>query len=381
MSNKSQKIKVMHVLCRLETGGLENGVVNICNNLDRDKFEPVICCLKSLGPMAERLKPDVKVFNLCYCEGKDLLRPLKLAKFFKKARPDIVHTHAWGQGSFEGILGAWLGGVPIIVNGEHGAFFTKKYQIILQRFLAGLCKATLSVSQALKNKINETLGVPLRNIKVIVNGVDLDIFHGNYSTSEFIKEIEDSNKIKIDKYDFIIGCIGSLKPQKNQEMLLRAIAQINKNSPKRIIAIFVGSGIDLGKLRNFVNNHGLKNQVIFLGERKDISRILSAFNVLVSCSTAQWEGLSNVILEAMASGKAVISTRSVGSEEIIKSSENGFLINCNDVPALVNSITDLISDLNLLSKISHNAKKFIADSYSLIKMVNSYQRFYSELKG
>jgi len=63
-TNGDQKIKIIHVLSRLETGGLENGVVNICNNIDRNKFEPSICCLKGLGSMAERLKSDIKVFNL-----------------------------------------------------------------------------------------------------------------------------------------------------------------------------------------------------------------------------------------------------------------------------------------------------------------------------
>ena len=63
-----EKIRVLHILQRMDAGGKENGIVNLCNSLDRKRFKPMICCLKGLGAMAERLKPDVEIFNMNFSE-------------------------------------------------------------------------------------------------------------------------------------------------------------------------------------------------------------------------------------------------------------------------------------------------------------------------
>ncbi len=127
------KIKLVHFLSRFDIGGMENGITNICNRINRDRFEPVVCCLKGAGSMVSRLKPDVKVINLSYPDGKAPFRPFKLSRYFKKERPAIVHTHGWGGCSLDGILGARISGVPGIINGEHGSIFLKPYQLFLQK--------------------------------------------------------------------------------------------------------------------------------------------------------------------------------------------------------------------------------------------------------
>jgi len=377
-NNFNRKIKVMHVVSRLETGGLENGVINICNNLDREQFVPMICCLKGFGFIAHRLKPDVQVYNLNYPEGKDFLRPFKLACFFRKINPDIVHTHAWGQGSFGGILGSYFCGVPTVINGEHGGFFTNKYRIFIQRFLAKICDITLSVSEGLKNEVNANLRIPLKRIIVIRNGVDVIKFHGRYNTSGLKDEIRVKHGIDIKVDDFIIGCVGSLKPQKNQEMLLRVIAKIKqKGVQRRIIVILAGSGNQMDKLKKFATEHGIEQQVVFLGERKDVAEIISLLDIFVSTSLVGNEGLSNVILEAMSSGKVVIATKSLGTEEIITDSKNGFLINSNDDVALIRLISSLMCDFNSLKIIGRSAQIFIRNEYSLNIMLSNYEKLYS----
>ncbi|MFC2091763.1 glycosyltransferase [Elusimicrobiota bacterium] len=371
----NKKIKVCHVLNRLDVGGMENGVVNICNKLDRNVFLPIICCIKGGGDMIQRLREDVCCEILNFREGKSLLRLFAMAKYFKKIRPDIVHTHGWGACSFDGIVGAKMAKVPVIINGEHGTFFLKWYQIIIQKILSKLCDITLSVSESLQNEIVSNIGISESKIKVIPNGVCIEVFTGIYDTKNLKEELAKDFGITIKDESFVIGCIGSLKPLKNQMMLLKAvnIIKTNRHSNKCIV-LFIGDGPDRQSLEQYVVNEKLQEYVYFLGIRDDTPQLLSLMDILVSTSIS--EGMSNVFLEAMSSKLPVIATKCEGAKELIRDGVNGFLIELNDVMALSNKFGLLLNDEILLKKMSYNARQFICANYSIQKMVSAYENIY-----
>jgi hypothetical protein len=111
-------IKVLHILNSLQVGGLENGVVNLINNLDAQRFKHSICCIDSIGPMAERIKQPVSIFSLDKGARRDYLISLRIAKLIKKIKPDIIHTRNWS--AIDGVIGARLTGKRIVIHGEHG---------------------------------------------------------------------------------------------------------------------------------------------------------------------------------------------------------------------------------------------------------------------
>jgi glycosyltransferase involved in cell wall biosynthesis len=334
-SHLQKKIEVCHVVNALDVGGMENGAVNLFNTLNRSRFVPMICCLYHTGMMTERLEPDVKVFDMGLPQGKAPFSVVKLALFFRKTGPDIVHTHGWGGGSLYAIAGAKLAGVPVIINGEHGSFFLRPHQVMLQKVLGAMCDVTLSVSESLKVRVVQNLGISPEKIRVIPNGVDTDIFSGKYDCPYLREELKRKFGIIIDDDSVVIGCIGSLKPEKNQVMLLKALREIkHKKAGKQIKAIFVGDGADLPDLVRFVKDNGLLRDVAFLGNRKDIPQLLSAVNVLISTSISRHEGMSNVILEAMSSNLPVIATKSIGTADLVRDGLTGFLIDQDDVAGL-----------------------------------------------
>ena len=376
--SKKQKIRVCHVVNALDVGGMENGVVNLCNNLDRSEFEPMICCLYHTGPMADRLRPDVRVINMAQQQGKSILSVFRLARLFKQIKPDIVHTHGWGGGSLYGILGAKLAGVSVIINGEHGTFFLKPHQIVLQRILSVMCDKTLSVSEFLKKKIVESLSIAPGRIRVIPNGVDTDKFTGNHDCSYLRHEILEKYGVYIDEESIVLGCVGSLKPIKNQIMLLRALLEI-KNNPvfKKAYLLLVGDGPDYGNLKKFVSQTGLTNKVLFLGKRSDVPQLMSLMHILVS--TSHYEGMPNVIMEAFASGLPVVATKAGGSEELIQEGTNGCLVDVDDYHALAEKLILLISNSRLRQKMGLNAQRTARSHYSIAKMVSDYEKFYIDL--
>jgi len=368
--SSNHKIKICHVVNRLEIGGMENGVINISNKLDRTKFQPLICCLKGLGPMSHRLKKDVRLINMRFKEGTGLFSFMKMMALFKSEKPDIVHTHGWGCGSFCSIVGARLAGVPIVINGEHGHFFLKPHQVFLQRILARLCHQTLAVSESLKSEAEQYLHVNQNRIMVIVNGVDEKKFHGTYDVRLLQRKLlADISKDK-DQH-FIIGCVGSLKPAKNQDMLLRALKEI---ADKKYIVVFIGNGPDRQKLEHNAAQYGISDQVLFLGERHELHELFCVMQVLVIASLK--EGLSNVTLEAMASGLPVISTSVAGMTDVVRHGETGYLIALNDVTALKEKIMLLSHNPKLVKTLGTQGRQLISNEYSLKKMIAAYEKLY-----
>jgi len=261
------------------------------------------------------------------------------------------------------------------VNGEHGSFFLKPHQIILQRFLSSLCNANLSVSESLKIKINEFLGIPAEKIRVIRNGVDTDTFTGDYPREEVLKKLNDQG-YQLDSNSFYIITVGSLKVEKGQIFLLKAFRQLKMQQVDSVRVIVVGDGPDRTMLSDYVMSNGLWEHVYFVGNRPDIPELLSVADLFVSTSVPKHEGLSNVMLEAMSSGLPVISSVSVGTSELVKDGFNGYIFQENDVQGLASKIEMLVSDRFLLQELSKNAKKFIRNNFSLPKMINEYEELY-----
>jgi glycosyltransferase involved in cell wall biosynthesis len=356
---------------------MENGVVNICNWLDRTRFTPMVCCLKDVGPMADRLKPDVKIVNLNFKDGKAPLRPFEMCNFFRCEQPDILHTHGWGSGLFEGVIGARLAGIPKIVNGEHGSFFLSSSQIFFQKLLFRMCDRLLSVSYSLRDKTCDHFKVDPAKIEVIHNGVDTDIFHGQYNKNKVYEQINTSGFV-IHTDDFVIGMVGSLRTVKNNIMLLKAVKSLKEQSliPDLKI-IFIGDGPDRDHLKEYCRVNNLDEIVCLLGQRENVHELYSIMGTLVLCSLS--EGMSNVLIEAMASGVPVIcSDGSDVKREIVKDSYNGIVVENNDSIALSKAIIRM-ADKKIRSELGKNASDYISKEYSIVEMVKKYENFYLAL--
>lgn len=375
-----KKLKVCHVLDRLEVGGMENGVVNICNNLNRAKFIPVILAVKALGPMKERLNADVEIFCLQSGNGKNFFRYLKMAAFFKEMKPDIVHTHGWGACSFDGIIGAKLAKVPIVINGEHGSFFLKWHQIFLQKILALMCDRILSVSESLKARVGRTLDINTKKIKTVLNGVDTNKFNPKNTTVAIAEELKEKFDFIKEDGDFILISVGSLKKNKNQQLLLDALANLKRNKDiSRMKVFFAGDGEDKMFLQEYAEEKEISKNVFFLGQRKDIAELLCLSDVLVSTSIAGHEGLSNVLLEAMSSSLPVISTGSVGTTEVIKDGKNGFIVREDDFSLLSEKINFFVDNKTSIKSMGNYARQFVEENYSIKKMIEGYEAVYFSL--
>jgi len=370
-----KRLKVCHLLSTLEVGGMENGVVNLCNGLDPERFETTVYCLKGEGAMRRRLGRQVRVLSFDFPEGRHPLRCLTVAAALARAGIDILHTHGWGGGLLDGYLAGRLVRVPRVVNGEHGSFFLSPRQVQLQKLLLKRFDALLAVSEVLRQRVAANFSLPPERLEVIHNGVDTDRFRSDRSRSSSLLKLKQEG-YQVCCEDLVIGNVGSLRPVKNQILLLRALAQLNKRWGVKAVLFLVGEGPDRGMLEAACQELEISERVFFLGHRDDLPNLYGAFDLLVQCSHA--EGMSNVILEAMASGTAVICTRGCDEKsELLQQGVNGFFV--EDSPEELCRRMAACSDPALRDRLAGNAAAFIRENFSVQCMVGRYAAFYERL--
>lgn len=364
------KFKICHILHSLNIGGLENGVINLINNLNGSRFEHSICCIDSSGPMAERLRVPVEIFSLQKGDRRDYLLPFKIAKVIKKIRPDIVHTRNWA--AIDGVIGARLAGVRLVVHGEHGRdaadpmgknHLRKKFRKILSPLISRM----VTVSEDLKRWLIEDVGISANKVVKIINGVNTEFFKP--SADKGLSKTE----LGFERDAFIIGGVGRLDLVKDFQTLLRAFAYLTGRDHKANL-LLIGSGPEEHILRRVAAELGILNKVSFLGECSNVSGLMQAMDVFVLPSIA--EGVSNTILEAMASRIPVVATGVGGNVELVDNGKTGFLFTPSDYGMLAETLAFYRSDPKTLSEHGFNGRKRAEERFSLLKMVKEYEQLY-----
>ena len=365
--NKNHKIKLIHVMQNLEVGGMENGVVNLCNRINRARFVPEICCLRGFGHMDEYLKPDVKVTNMNFPEGRNLGLLLKMIKYFKKERPGIVHTHNFYSEVY-GILSAKLAGVPVIIHGTHGMRqIDKKNKIYATKFLSLFTDEFLTVSETLKKELIRETGISQRKVKSILNGVDIDKFQKQIDINKKKETLGIKTNMKV------VGTIGRLVPVKNYKFLITAFSLLKKTFSD-VTLLFIGDGPLRKSLQSTVNSQNLEKNVIFAGERNDVAAMLRIMDVFVLPSLS--EGMSNTILEAMASGLPVVASNIGNNSKLIKDGETGVLVSINEPNQLSNAISGILSNPIKSITMGEAGYAYAKNCFSIEQMVNNYEKVY-----
>ncbi len=366
-------IKIMHVIHSLDIGGLENGVVNLINTMDRNRFAHAICCISQSGRNAEKLNgQDVSIYEMRKGERSELLLPLKLARLFKKNQIDIVHTRNWG--AVDGIIGAILARIPIIIHGEHGRDMTdsdgsNKKRNFIRKLSSYFVFHYITVSNDLREWLITFVGINEKKIQTIYNGVDTIKF--NPGNKYHIREEYGYNS-----EDIIIGTVGRLDRVKDQQLLIRAFAQL-KSKYHNITLLIIGNGPCRESLENLARDLGIKQNVSFLGMRSDVPELLKLMDIFVLPSI--FEGISNTILEAMAMGLPVIATNVGGNSDLVVDGETGTLVPVEDVSALATAMERYILDRVTMDRHGTAGRKRAIDEFGLNRMVAQYEDMYAIL--
>ena len=369
------KITIAHVVYSFGAGGIENGIVNIINNINKEKYFHVICCLAQTGDFENRLLyNNYIVYSLNKKKGNDISVPIKLIKIFKSHNVDIVHLRGWPT-LIEGIIAAKIAHVPSIIYGFHGKSVNDVNSIKLSRKFSEklalkFLDEIITLSDVMKDDYLEYTGVARNCVKVIHNGVDVDKF----------KRIPCDKRIRNDfgfeNEDIIIGSIGRLDPVKDFDTLLRSLKKIFLYK-KNIKLLIVGNGPELDRLKKIAFELGIIERTIFAGHRDDIHSILNMIDIYAQ--TSIYEGFSNTILEAMSSSLPIVATNVGGNPFLVQDNNNGFLVGVGMDEQLYEKLSILIANPDLRERFGRLSRAIVLERFSINKMVDDYERSYSSI--
>lgn len=329
--------KVVHVLGKMDAGGVETWLVNLLKNTDSNQVKHEFLLQKSgKGFYDDEILREGAEIHYCLNHSNLFIYAFRLFRAFKKIKPDVVHSHVH---AFSGLVlfVAFLAGVKIRISHCHSDTRNKeKKSSLARRLYIGLMKKLIlcfaTDNLAVSEKAAECLyGLDWqvqKNISIMPCGID---------TSKFDPKFKDLNlrgKLGIPNDAFVIGHVGRFVEAKNHEFLIDVFDSVSKKNPKAYL-VLIGEGPLFFEIKEKVQRLGLNDRVLFLGLRKDVPRImLSVFDIFVFPSL--WEGLGLVAVEAQIGGLKVLLSSNIPAEVDIGNAE---FIYTYDIPSWCNKIS------------------------------------------
>lgn len=369
---------IVHVVYRFDVGGLENGVVNLINTMPRSAYRHAVVSLTGITGFHKRIiRDDVEFIALDKPGGHALWIYPQLFRLFRKLRPAIVHTR--NLGALEAVVPAWAAGIHIRVHGEHGRDVgdldgsRKKYQW-LRRLYRPFVTEYVALSRDLESYLTARIGVPRDHVVQIYNGVDTVRFQPT-GTRQPIADCPFT-----DPALWLFGTVGRMQTVKDQMTLARAFVRAIAIAPQlkaRLRLIMVGDGPLRAQALAVLEQAGLTDLAWMPGERDDVPEILRGLDCFVLPSLA--EGISNTILEAMATGLPIVATDVGGNGELIEAGVSGVLVPAADADAMAHAINFYARDRDQARSAGRAGRLHVERRFSLEAMVSQYQALYDRL--
>lgn len=372
---------IAHVIFRLGVGGLENGLVNLINHIPADRYRHAIVCLTRAFEFRKRiLRPDVAIHELDKQDGQDPAVHLKLWRLFRSLGPAILHTR--NLGALDSAFAARAAGVRRHVHGLHGwdvtdLHGTSRRYALLRRVCDPLVNRYIAVSRDLERWLTEDLNVRSAKVTQIYNGVDTERFRPARS-GENRRAVLPPGFAADDS--FVVGWIGRMDAVKNPLALIDAAAHLvdsDAEARRRLRLVMVGPGPLAAQAAERVRAARLDTHCWMPGPRDDVPEVLRALDLFVLPSLN--EGISNTILEAMASAVPVIATAVGGNGELLANGETGALVPVGDAGAMAGAVAGYLHDRARLQRHGAAARARIERDFSLVAMVERYLETYDGL--
>ena len=378
-SANSEPLKISVVISNLTFGGAERQVVELCNNIDRNKFDLHVFILSGHAPLARYLDEAENRLHIVRKKNKfDVAVIFRLAKEFRRLGIQVVHGFLF-DAEIASRLAARLSGASATLGSERN---TKNNFGSIKKFIyrhsARMLDACIANSSAGAKFNQSRTGLPESAYHVVHNGVDTVRFMSR-DNAALRKELG------IDAGRTVIGMFGSFKRQKNHPFLLRAIQQLVQRGAD-VTFVFVGTTIHEGdnstdeysrSVVDLVGDLGVDKYCEFLGAKDDVERYYNLCDITVLPSL--FEGTPNVALESMASGVPVIATDVSDNRYVIPDGRCGYIVELDDVESLTQRLQLLINNKALREQLGQQAREWVIQEFSLEKMASKMGQVYLDV--
>jgi sugar transferase (PEP-CTERM/EpsH1 system associated) len=370
---------VVHLMYRFDTGGLENGVVNLINHMPRGAYRHMVVALTEVTDFRHRLKhADVECVALHKPPGHGAKVYPALWRLLRRHRPAVVHTR--NLAALEMQVAAWAAGVPARIHGEHGRDVddldgsSRKHQR-LRRLYAPFVHRFVALSRDLQGYLEGPVGLAPARVRQIYNGVDAVKFRP--ASGESPKSIDGCPFQAPGQW--LVGTVGRMAAVKDQVLLARAFVlagQLEPGFAAQARLVMVGDGPLRAAAQAVLDEAGAAGRAWLPGERGDVADVMRGLDCFVLPSLA--EGISNTILEAMATGLPVVATDVGGNAELVADGRTGRVVPAADPEPMALALLQLWRDQPGAAALGRAGRAEVERRFSLSAMVAAYQGLYDE---
>ena len=337
---------------------------------DKTRYVPHLAGLKNDDEATRALRAEgvpVRMF------GRSAFDPRligDIGREIERTRAKILHVHGYAASNF-GRIAARRAGIPLILHEHFADPKMPPYQKVPDLFLRNLIDHVIAVSQSTADFLIKDRFVAEDRVAVVFNGAPLDQFAPRSRDEGYAIRAE----LGIPMTAPVITTIGRLNAQKGHDTLISAAALVIVRHPE-VRFLIVGDGDLLVPLKAQASTLGISEQIVFAGHRKDVPEILAATDVL--CISSNYEGTPLVLFEAMAAGKAVVSTAVDGCREVIQDKRTGLLVPPKDPDKLSDALIKIIDDVPLRARLE-KAAQAASKRYDISECMRLMQQIYDDV--
>lgn len=370
------RVNILFLMLSLNMGGTEKHVFDLISNLNREKFNPSVCCLYDLGPIGTKLSNlGFQVYHNLMRSKWDVSILWKLPRIFSSEKIHILYTVNSPLPQFLGSVLSKIFGVGINITraATTGPVYHRKRRKIINKMILPLVDKVIAQADSHKEFLVNTEGFRHEKIKVIYNGIDLKRFDEAVDVNAYKKTL------RVPPGAPLVGIVARLSPEKELHIFLRAAKKIISVVP-HVHFLIVGDGEERKKLEIIAHELKIPSNVHFLGTRVDIPQIVSLFDIGVL--TSNREAFPNVILEYMAASKPVVATDVGSASEIVIDGKSGYVVPYGDSEAVADAILRLLRDRSLAREMGDAGRKAVEKKFTIQTMMVKYESlFLDSVKG
>lgn len=346
-------------------------VAAIATGLDAGEFQVEVACLGASGPVGEEL---ARMGHPVHSLGLDLQRTpvwrlvAAVRRLLRESAPDILHTHLYHPNLYGRLacLGLGLKGVVATVHNLYKR--VKLHRCLLNYLLGRVSDCVVVFSPEVGRDVRHYDHLASSRLRLLSPGVRVEEWAAPESPA--------AARERLGVTGFCLGTVARLEEQKGHEYLLEAVSLVRPEIGD-LTVLLVGDGQRRPRLEEQALKLGLAGCVRFLGTRRDVPFVLRALDLFVQPS--RWEGIPLTLLEAMAAGLPVISTRVGRAGEIIEPGHNGLLVPPADSVALAAAILEAYRHPEARRTWAQRGCRTVAEKYSERRMLGEFADIYREL--
>ena len=372
---RTTRPKIFFLLDSLNIGGTEIQAFELAIRLDPERYEITFGCLRAQGPLLEKLSRSVRIVEFYPAGGVDsvkgMYQVLRLARFLRRDRFQIVHTHDL-YSNLLGIPAAVLAGVPVIISSQRDLGHFGVYQTRRRGWLRRLQKRSAAVvtnSNAVRDAMLAEGSFAPEKIRVIYNGVAALRFRSGLRDRYWIMPNSDR-----EKWIVLVGNMHS--DVKGHPWFIEAAGEVLREFPQSRF-VLVGDGALRGEFEARASQAGVRERFLFMGSSDEVPKILGCCDIAVLPSKS--EGFPNALLEYLAAGLPTVATSVGGNVEIVRDGETGLLVQPENSSELAKALLRLLRDPDFAAGLGGKGREFVASEFSFQRMIESTDQLYTEL--